>query len=214
MIVALLVVLSCSIFARQWGIVRAFKITSSVNVKNVENDDLQNWLIQDDVNFITADEVVVYSAPDIPVELKNSSVYTSSDFRNGDGRYIPYWNDHNKSSAGVIQEASEGLNSVSSLSWGPCYPPAAGTTIDWADILQKPAAERFPVSHSSSNDEDEFPQPKECYFHTDTKIDGMCRPGFLIIGAGKCGTSSLYHYLVEHPRVLPARQKQVGFFKV
>lgn len=44
---------------------------------------------------------------------------------------------------------------------------------------------------------------------------GMCRPGFLIIGAGKCGTSSLYHYLTDgHPRILPAVQKQIGYFTV
>ena len=43
---------------------------------------------------------------------------------------------------------------------------------------------------------------------------GMCRPGFLIVGAGKSGSSSLYQYLLQHPRVAPARQKQIGFFKV
>ncbi|KAL3906004.1 MAG: hypothetical protein SGILL_009452, partial [Bacillariaceae sp.] len=42
---------------------------------------------------------------------------------------------------------------------------------------------------------------------------GGCRPGFLIIGAGKCGTSSLYHYLIGHPRVLPAFEKQIHYFK-
>jgi len=41
----------------------------------------------------------------------------------------------------------------------------------------------------------------------------LCRPGFIIIGAGKCGTSSLYHYLVGHPRVLPAKEKQIHYFK-
>ncbi|KAI2503419.1 hypothetical protein MHU86_11048 [Fragilaria crotonensis] len=41
----------------------------------------------------------------------------------------------------------------------------------------------------------------------------FCRPGFLIIGQGKCGTSSLYHYLVGHPRVLPASEKQIHYFK-
>mmetsp|Transcript_18559 Transcript_18559/g.39014 ORF Transcript_18559/g.39014 Transcript_18559/m.39014 type:complete len:692 (+) Transcript_18559:434-2509(+) len=42
---------------------------------------------------------------------------------------------------------------------------------------------------------------------------GWCRPGFLIIGAGKCGTSSLYHYLMGHPRVVPAVEKQIHYFK-
>ncbi|RMH77884.1 MAG: sulfotransferase [Cyanobacteria bacterium J007] len=37
-------------------------------------------------------------------------------------------------------------------------------------------------------------------------------PDFLIIGAQKCGTTSLYHYLVQHPKIIPARQKEVHFF--
>ena len=45
-------------------------------------------------------------------------------------------------------------------------------------------------------------------------VEGGCRPGFLIIGAGKCGTSSLYQYLVGHPRVVPAFEKQIHYFKV
>ena len=39
-----------------------------------------------------------------------------------------------------------------------------------------------------------------------------CRPSFLIIGIGKCGTSSLYYYLAAHPFVIQARRKQVQFF--
>ncbi|MEG4353281.1 tetratricopeptide repeat protein [Microcoleus sp. LAD1_D3] len=35
-------------------------------------------------------------------------------------------------------------------------------------------------------------------------------PHFLIIGAGKGGTSSLYAYLTEHPNILPAIRKEVG----
>ena len=39
-----------------------------------------------------------------------------------------------------------------------------------------------------------------------------CRPSFLIIGIGKCGTSSLYYYLAAHPSVMQARRKQIQFF--
>jgi hypothetical protein len=39
-----------------------------------------------------------------------------------------------------------------------------------------------------------------------------CKPGFLIIGAGKSGTSSLYYYLQDHPQVQPAKMKQIQFF--
>lgn len=44
-------------------------------------------------------------------------------------------------------------------------------------------------------------------------LENYCRPGFLIIGAGKCGTSSLYHYLTGHDRVVPSKQKQIHYFK-
>src|SRR5690242_3745935 len=37
-------------------------------------------------------------------------------------------------------------------------------------------------------------------------------PDFLIIGAQKAGTTSLYNYLIEHPTILPARRKEVHFF--
>lgn len=37
-------------------------------------------------------------------------------------------------------------------------------------------------------------------------------PDFIIIGGKKCGTSSLYNYLTEHPDVAPAFRKEVHFF--
>src|SRR5664279_2321988 len=41
----------------------------------------------------------------------------------------------------------------------------------------------------------------------------MARPTFLIIGGMKCGTTSLHHYLSEHPEIqkLP-RMKETNFF--
>jgi len=38
-------------------------------------------------------------------------------------------------------------------------------------------------------------------------------PDFVIIGGQKCGTTSLYNYLIEHPNVLPARNKETRFFQ-
>jgi hypothetical protein len=38
------------------------------------------------------------------------------------------------------------------------------------------------------------------------------RPHFFIIGERKCGTSSLYRYLVAHPHVLPGSLKEPNFF--
>jgi hypothetical protein len=37
-------------------------------------------------------------------------------------------------------------------------------------------------------------------------------PNFLIIGESKCGTTSLYNDLIEHPCVLPAATKEIQFF--
>ena len=38
------------------------------------------------------------------------------------------------------------------------------------------------------------------------------KPSFLIIGGIKCGTSSLYRYLNDHPQVLPCQTKEPQFF--
>lgn len=37
-------------------------------------------------------------------------------------------------------------------------------------------------------------------------------PDFVIIGAQRCGTTSLYNYLIEHPAVSPAFMKETHFF--
>ncbi len=37
-------------------------------------------------------------------------------------------------------------------------------------------------------------------------------PDFLIIGAGKCGTTSLYNYLIQHPNISAAKFKELNYF--
>jgi hypothetical protein len=37
-------------------------------------------------------------------------------------------------------------------------------------------------------------------------------PDFIIIGAQKCGTTSLYNYLIRHPSIYEATTKEVGYF--
>lgn len=37
-------------------------------------------------------------------------------------------------------------------------------------------------------------------------------PNFIIIGAKRCGTTSLYHHLGEHPCIIRAKRDNVGFF--
>jgi hypothetical protein len=41
---------------------------------------------------------------------------------------------------------------------------------------------------------------------------GRVLPDFIIIGGQKCGTKSLYNYLIRHPNCLPAFEKEVHFF--
>ncbi|MDJ0516621.1 MAG: tetratricopeptide repeat protein [Trichodesmium sp. MO_231.B1] len=37
-------------------------------------------------------------------------------------------------------------------------------------------------------------------------------PNFLIIGVKKGGTTSIYHYLIQHPQILPAIKKEIDFW--
>ena len=39
-------------------------------------------------------------------------------------------------------------------------------------------------------------------------------PDFLIIGGQRCGTTSLYYYLINYPGILPAHTKEVHYFDV
>ncbi|MCP4153682.1 MAG: sulfotransferase domain-containing protein [bacterium] len=44
------------------------------------------------------------------------------------------------------------------------------------------------------------------------KYSKFREPAFLIIGSQKSGTTSLYLYITRHPRIRPARRKEVHFF--
>lgn len=39
-------------------------------------------------------------------------------------------------------------------------------------------------------------------------------PAFLIVGAQKAATSSLYTYMIQHPSVVPPKQKEINFFNI
>jgi hypothetical protein len=43
-------------------------------------------------------------------------------------------------------------------------------------------------------------------------LDRLVDPSFLIIGSQKCGTTSLYRYLVQHPDVIRPLKKEIHFF--
>lgn len=40
------------------------------------------------------------------------------------------------------------------------------------------------------------------------------KPSFIVIGAQRSGTTSLYNYLAEHPQVMPGATKEVHFFDI
>jgi hypothetical protein len=50
------------------------------------------------------------------------------------------------------------------------------------------------------------------WYHRRVTSRARALPDFLIIGAQKCGTSSLYNLLVEHPALLEPLRKEVHFF--
>lgn len=45
-----------------------------------------------------------------------------------------------------------------------------------------------------------------------TEDNHLCNPNFFIVGAPKAGTSSLYHYLDEHPEIFMCPEKEPNFF--
>jgi hypothetical protein len=141
---------------------------------------------------------VVDSRYMVPKELIDLGVYDpESDFENEFGIRPTYWKPNN------------------TASWGPCYPPRGGMICEWHNASDTEEEDNIRYNqnppHLTASDSARFhnnnkkPQP--------TEKGGGCRPGFLIIGAGKCGTSSLYHYLTGHPRVLPAFEKQIHYFR-
>ena len=135
---------------------------------------------------------------DFPEELLNT-VYFESDFKNTDGNIPAYWQNYFESNTSENNTTDDG----EILSWGPCYPPDPHEgRIKWNDIAHEGSID---IEYAKL-----LVNPKSKV----QSVRNMCRPGFLIIGAGKCGTSSLYHYLTGHPRVLPASEKQIHYFKV
>jgi hypothetical protein len=48
-------------------------------------------------------------------------------------------------------------------------------------------------------------------YHTATSFMRLL-PNFIIIGSARSGTTSLYNYLIKHPAVAPAWQKEIHFF--
>lgn len=111
--------------------------------------------------------------------------------------------------------------------WGPCFPRIQPVNNDKQvrSLLRKKTKSKSLVYKNwtyivqnndiDTNDETSIHYPTYRKSYSSSKeeyLGGLCRPGFLIIGQGKCGTSSLYKYLTGHDRVMPAVQKQIHYF--
>jgi hypothetical protein len=127
------------------------------------------------------------------------SLYLESDFLNLNGVVPAYWNCLHRNS--TYCEHSELMNRRHGVEVGPCFAPHH--EVNWTMEIQKT---KSPGNNILYHDENQSALRSEDW-------SNFCRPGFIIIGAGKCGTSSLYHYLTGHPRILPAREKQIHYFK-
>jgi hypothetical protein len=104
--------------------------------------------------------------------LIGEGVYDSNSFENEAGVVPPFWDDNATSSPCKPDETT-------TLELGPCF--GSHLDVDW---------------HAQANQKDTqipryTPLMNGASETTKTKNDwaGYCRPGFLIIGAGKCGTS-------------------------
>ena len=124
----------------------------------------------------------------LPQILYDRKVYDKSDFTKGP----TFWNQ-------TFACAGTQCRSV----WGPCFPPMGKPELE--KEVDRLATKGSKLHYS--------PRPSLATRDSVKNVDGLCRPGFLIIGQGKCGTSSLYHYLDGHPRVVPASEKQIHYFK-
>jgi hypothetical protein len=161
-----------------------------------------------DVLFGTA---LIEDAPTIKSNDSSPPYDIRSDFLNELGNIPPFWEEveHIANSTGEFSDMT---------SWGPCYP----IQNDWREqvAIQAPfrsSNDEIAYSNAPRGHGDKTPQSSFYSGNHDllnnTNLAGFCRPGYIIIGQAKCGTSSLYQYLSGHPRVLPAKQKQLNYFK-
>ena len=199
------------------------EVSPSINVSNA---------ILRDAGTVTQTHSMLVEPPYSPNDFQYDTTH-------GRKSTLPYWDTlHSviEQTQYIVQNEQHQFNSNSSSSnvkdlvelwskfssWGPCYPrsysslsdetvPSQVSGSDWAKILQ---------INSANGNRIEYPTYKKTYptsisstTSVQESLGGLCRPSFLIIGQGKCGTSSLYHYLTGHPRILPAKEKQIDYFR-
>ena len=100
------------------------------------------------------------------------SVYKEQDFIK-EGQVPPYW-EH-------VQNTTVNTSSVYTM--GPCYMPNEITAENWRQLISQ---------NEHHDDKFEYSDVNPLYQDAnDNDLNNMCRPSFVIIGAGKTGTSSL-----------------------
>lgn len=105
----------------------------------------------------------------VPQELLRLNVYSPQDFSINDHRAPPYWS---------CDDRRDACNRTDV--WGPCYAPSHH--VAWSKEVQSVrAVNRSVVAYHGSS------------IGNNGDLTDYCKPGFLIIGSGKSGTSSLYH---------------------
>jgi hypothetical protein len=147
----------------------------------------------------------------VPENLLGTLYHQPIDFKNELGIVPSFWTFDNNNSTNSTNNINHTVYTISNPpAWGPCYVPQA--KIHWEKEIRD--AQTLELNKYERADMNTGSISTMYSRRSRSDVRGLCRPGFLIIGAGKCGTSSLYHYLTGHPRVLPAIAKQIHYFKV
>ena len=74
-------------------------------------------------------------------------------------------------------------------------------------IVDLPGQRRSPIS-----DQEELMSVKEPWGLNPVFLSRIKKPSFFLLGAGRCGTTSLYHMLRQHPEIFMPEVKEPSFF--
>ena len=113
--------------------------------------------------------------------LQEKGIYDASDFKNEFDVVVPYWWDKfdSSNSTNSPKHHTRIPRATTTPQWGPCFAPHE--EVDWDKTIAEneqssaPEYEKTIVARVNTLNEED--------------LAGFCRPGFIIIGAGKCGTS-------------------------
>ena len=87
----------------------------------------------------------------------------------------------------------------------PSTPPDAYTVVGNIFTKQGKISEAISIYKTGMS-------KKKALNRVDSNLNNINKVDFLIIGIAKAGTSALYNYLSEHPRIISPTQKELNFF--